>query len=131
MTNGRPHNQEGFTLIEAMVALVILAVVLLALGAATGTLVARVTDSGHRATAVELAQDRLNRVQVDPQYDSLEARYASSGDTVPGHPDFTRTTIIDHVGGSGQNMDYKVVTVQVSGPGLDSAISRTVTVGAP
>ncbi len=125
------RRERGFTLIEVMVALVILAVILLALGAATGTLVTRVSDSGQQEVAVELAQDRLAQIQIDPVYDSLEARYASSGDSVPGHPDYTMTTDIDHVGGSNQSEDYKIVTVQIDAPGLASPVQRTVTVGAP
>lgn len=123
--------ERGFTLIEVMVALVILAVVLLGLGAATGTLVSRVSNSGRKEVALELAQDRLTRIQIDPVYDSLEARYASTGDTVPGHPGYTMSTDIVHWGGSGQAEDYKVVTVQVDAPGLAGPVARTGTVGAP
>ncbi len=125
------ETERGFTLIEVMVALVILAVVLLGLGAATGTLVSRVSNSGRKEVALELAQDRLTRVQIDPVYDSLEARYASTGDTVPGHPGYTMSTDIVHWGGSGQAEDYKVVTVQVDAPGLAGPVARTGTVGAP
>lgn len=125
------ETERGFTLIEVMVALVILAVVLLGLGAATGTLVSRVADSGRKEVAVELTQDRLTRIQIDPAYDSLEARYASTGDSVPGHPGFTLSTSIVHWGGSNQAEDYKVVTVQVDAIGLAKPVERTVTVGAP
>jgi prepilin-type N-terminal cleavage/methylation domain-containing protein len=125
------ETERGFTLIEVMVALVILAVVLLGLGAATGTLVSRVSNSGRKEVALELAQDRLTRIQIDPVYDSLEARYASTGDTVPGHPGYTMSTDIVHWGGSGQAEDYKVVTVQVDAPGLAGPVARTGTVGAP
>jgi prepilin-type N-terminal cleavage/methylation domain-containing protein len=126
-----PSKEHGFTLIEVMVALVILAVVLLGLGAATGTLVSRVSNSGRTEVALELAQDRLTRIQIDPVYDSLEARYASTGDSVPGHSGFTMSTDIVHWGGANQAEDYKIVTVQVDAPGLASPVQRTVTVGAP
>lgn len=124
-------SQSGFTLVEVMVALVILAVVLLGLGAATGALVVRVTQSGQRDEAMQLAQDRLQLIQLDPVYDSLEARYATTGDTVPGHPGFVESTTIVHLGGSSQDIDHKMVTVSVNGPGLANPISRTVAVGAP
>jgi prepilin-type N-terminal cleavage/methylation domain-containing protein len=123
--------RAGFTLVEVMVALVILLGVVLGIAQVTARMVHTVATSDVQLTAVQLAEDRLAQVQLDPDYADLEANYATTESTLPGEPGFTRTTAIVHFGGAGQPQDYKKVTVSVTGPGLLAPITRTVAVGAP
>jgi prepilin-type N-terminal cleavage/methylation domain-containing protein len=123
--------RRGFTLIEVMVALVILAAVLLATAQLTTTMVHTVVTSGPQDAGVELAQGRLAQVQADPNYATLEGIYVATETSFPTLPGFTRRTQILHIGGIGLPLDYKRITVTVSGPGLLVPVTRSVTVAAP
>ncbi len=124
-------NRRGFTLIEVIIALVILLVVVLAMGSATGSFVRQTAQEGTRATATQLAQDRLQVIQMDPDYAGLAATYAGTENNLPALPGYTRVTQVTQIGGTGQATDYKVVTVTVTGPGVTTPITRTTTVAAP
>lgn len=121
----------GFTLIEVMLALVILTVVLLAMGGATAGYLQTVTVSDREAAALQLAHDRLDEVRLHPDYGGIDTLYNGVESNFPSLPGFTRTTVVAHYGGAGRPMDFKRVTVTVEGPGLVRPVSRTITVGAP
>jgi prepilin-type N-terminal cleavage/methylation domain-containing protein len=123
--------RHGFTLIEVMIALVILAIVVLGTAQLTAGMVHTVTTSGQQDAAVELAQGRLAQIQADPNYVGLELRYTGSETAFPTLPGFRRQTQVIHFGGVGLPNDYKRVTVSVMGPGLRGPVSRTGTVAAP
>lgn len=125
------RGRSGFTLIEVMVALVILSVVLLGMGATIGGLLHTATSSDWNTAAQQLAEDRIEQVRLEPSYAALDTLYAGTESTFPGLSGWTRDTEIVHFGGTGQSVDYKKVTVTVSGPGLRVPIARTVTVAAP
>lgn len=124
--------REGFTMVEVIVALVILAVAVLGLSASATTLSTRAVDAELRARALYAVQDRLARVQVDPRYAQLDSLYA---DTVPdalGMPGFTLTTTVTHVVQTNPTpLDYKIVQVVLDGPYLGRAVSRQFVVAAP
>ena len=119
---------RGFTLVEIMVALVILCVVILGFASTTGRFMNQVTTSTQQATAIQLAEDRVELIRIDPNYTGLETIYAKT-ETFPALPGFTRTTTILRTTTGGN--DYKTITVQVTGPGIAVPVSRTVTVAAP
>lgn len=121
----------GFTLIEVMIALVILALVILGLTTATATFVNVVAKGQLRATAIQMAEARIDRIEMDPNYIDLETNYKTTETTFPGLTGYTRVTDISHVGGAGKSVDYKVITVTVMRTGLPDTIRRTVSVGAP
>lgn len=124
-------NERGFTLIEVMMALTIIAGVLLAMGAATASFVHEVAVGNRNAMALQLVDDRIEAVQTDPNYAGLDTAYAGTETDFPTLPGYTRTTTILAVGGAGQSVNYKKVTVTVAGPGLADRVARTITVGAP
>jgi prepilin-type N-terminal cleavage/methylation domain-containing protein len=123
--------RRGFTLVEVMVALVILSVVLVGMASMTGSLLRNTTTSDRVAAAIQLAEHRIEQVQLEPSYARLDSLYAGVESNFPEFPGFTRTTTVVRYGGSGQPYDYRKVTVTVSGPGLPAPVSRTVTVAAP
>ena len=123
--------RQGFTLVEVMVALVILMVVLVSFAAATGRLLHTVVMSDRREAAMRLVADRLELIRMEPSYARLDSLYPGIEANFSTLPGFTRTTVIVRAGGVGQPVDYKKITVTVSGPGLLVPESRTVTVAAP
>ncbi len=123
------RDERGFTLIELIIAAGVLMLVVLGMATTTVRFVRLVAESDWRATAIELADDRIQLIAMDPDYDELETKYSGTETGFPTLTGVTRETYIVHFGGSGQ--DYKRITVTVSVPGLDLPVMRSVTVGAP
>lgn len=130
----RLKSRDGFTLVEVVVALLLLSVVALSVGAATTRLSSSSARDGQVMTAIDLANERLNRAQGDPSYASLEARYAGTESTLPSFPGLQRVTTVQRVVQAmpdGRQLDYKVIEVTVSGAGLAAPVTRRTIVGAP
>lgn len=121
--------RSGFTLIEVAIAVAVLGVVALGLMSATARLTRRVTDDRVRTIATSSADAQIALVRSWPVYGTLEATYAGTANNTP-LPGLTRVTTIVRTGGVGQTNDFKRVTVRISGTGLATPISRTVTVAA-
>ena len=122
--------RAGFTLMEVLIAMVILAIALLGIQAAMSDLLIR--DTGveqKRAVAQELAAERLRAVAMDEAYAQLERRYETTEDPVSGFAGYKRTTEITRTQANGA--DYKTVSVKVERAGMTTPVVRTVVVGAP
>jgi prepilin-type N-terminal cleavage/methylation domain-containing protein len=119
------RDTRGFTLIEVIIAMVILMSVIAAMATATGGFVRSVAEDDRRAAAVQLADDRLQLIQIDPNYTGFGA-YAATENNFPSLPGFTRTTSVTRV--TANNEDYTTITVVVNGPGLLRPVTRTTTV---
>jgi prepilin-type N-terminal cleavage/methylation domain-containing protein len=124
-------NRRGFTLIEVIMAMTILVVVILAMSTAAGQFVRLTSQSSAQAVGSQLATARLQTIQMDPNYTGLEGTYEKTETALPGATGFVRKTDITQVGGPGKKMDYKLITVTVTGPGLSDPIIRSTTVAAP
>ncbi len=122
--------RRGFTLIEVIAALVLLMIVVTGLATVTGRFVRTVSQTELQVAAVQLAQDRIQIIQMDPDYGGLETEYVGVESSFPTLTGYTRETQITQVGGAGQPNDYKRITVIVNGPGLPQPVERT-TVAAP
>jgi prepilin-type N-terminal cleavage/methylation domain-containing protein len=130
MLNAR--GSSGFTFVEVVVALVILSVAVLGLSGSAATLATRAADAELRARALHAVQDRLAQVQIDPRYGDLEALYSGTQTNALGMSGFALTTTVTHVLQTTPTaLDYKVVSVVLSGPQLGTSISRQLLVGAP
>ena len=123
------RDQRGFTLIELIIAVGLLMLVVLGMATTTVRFVRLVAESDWRATAIELADDRIQLIAMDPDYDQLEAKYSGTESGFSTLDGVTRETHIVHLGGLGQ--DFKRITVTVIVPGLEQPVTRSVTVGAP
>ena len=124
-----PRDEAGFTMIELMVALVILTLSVLLLNAATATFMHVVALDQRRAAAIQLVEGRIEEVQMHPDYAAIDTLYAGVESGLP--TDFTRETKIVRFGGAGDTVDFKKVTVIVDGTGLLDPVSRTIVVAAP
>lgn len=126
---GSHVDRRGMTLLEVLVAIVILVGPLLAIAAFSGKLARAVGENGVRTRASQLAVARIEEVKGATRYDSLALRYAGTEYAVPGAPGFRRLTALRRVGGTGTAVvDYYVVTVEVSAAGLKRPVRKTTVV---
>lgn len=125
------RTRGGFTLVEVLISVVILGTVVMAIASALAKFMHVVATSDRDAAAIELAEDRVEQIQMDPNYNGMDTLYAATETSFPSLPGFTRATTIAHVGGTGQANDYKKIMVTVNGPGLPNPVKRSVTIAAP
>jgi hypothetical protein len=119
------------TLIEIMIALVILSSVLLGMGKFMGAYGHAVGTSSAQASARELVAERLEYVKGATNYTTIEPTYGGMEAGIPGYPGFTRRTLVMRVGGQpGDRFDHKVITVVVNGPGLTKPVKKTSVIAA-
>lgn len=132
MENGTlKRGDAGFTLLEAMISMVILAIVLVGFQATvTQRLTGNLQSQEVKTAAVQLATDRLRTVQLDPVYDSIGPRYRGTENAVTGYPGYARETVVQRVTSSSN--DYTLVTVKVSRlTGMPTPVYRSVAIAAP
>lgn len=122
----RRSRRLGFSLVEVIVALGILAGALLGMSAfgvklAQGTTIARI-----KATAGQLVSDRLETIKGAPTYTSIDSLYPGTESPVSGFPGFTRQTWVSHVGGKvTDTVDYRLITVEVRHAKLPTPVRKT------
>jgi prepilin-type N-terminal cleavage/methylation domain-containing protein len=119
----------GFTLVEVVLALVMLSVVLLGSTATSAGLI-RAAGTDRRASQAGAAVDaRISLLRQWPDYAVLESFAGTEPDTpLPG---WQRRTTVARTGGVGQPNDFKRITVTVEGTGLSAPVVRSITVAAP
>jgi prepilin-type N-terminal cleavage/methylation domain-containing protein len=123
--------QDGFTLLEVLVALVILGFVIMGAQAAmTASMVRGVGWQETRGRATQLAMDRLHAIQADPVYATLSTRYTATETAIPGAAGFRRETRFLATRLADGN-EYLMVTVTVTGPRLPQPVSRTTAIASP
>jgi prepilin-type N-terminal cleavage/methylation domain-containing protein len=119
-------SRAGFTLIEVLVSMVLLGFALMGAQALlTDRLLQNVGALDVKATALQLASDRVQIIQADPGYDDLSFRYTGTETNIPGFAGFRRITTLRPDSG------FTSVTVRVVTPSLADTVARTVVVGAP
>lgn len=124
-------DREGFTLVEVIVALVILSVAVLGLAASTSRLTTASSTAELRALSLMSVEDVLARVRLEPRYGSLDSLYSGVETGVLGITGMTRTTDVVHVVQTQPDLDYTEVAVTVDGPMLLQPVSRRIVIGAP
>lgn len=128
-------NRRGFTLIETMVALVLLTIAVLSLGRFMASFQNSTTKSTALTVATTVAIERLQLTRSDPRYTRLIALYGTppSSDTTgfPGYPTMHRQTFIvrDQTGAPAR--DFTTVTVRVTSPIMKDTVNLTAVVAAP
>lgn len=123
------RSERGFTLIEVMIAMVILTIAALSLMRMTAKMIRSVTDDRVRTLASASVDARIADVRSWPTYSTLDGKYAGTETNTPT-AGLSRVTSIVRTGGLGQTNDYKRITVTVSGTGLSSSVTRTITMAA-
>ena len=125
-------NKKGFTLIEVLIALIILTIVSVGLAKFVATFLHTVGTSTTKTVATAVAQEQLEQIRADPNYTSLVATY--NGNTVTGFPGYAsmqRTTRVVRTTSNVPRRDYTTITVQVSEPTMGTPVNVTIVVAAP
>lgn len=126
----RLRMRSGFTLVEAIVATVILTGALLAMAGFTVKYQQDDTKARLLSRAQQAANERLEVVRSALPYASLDS-FATSESVLSSFKGFSRTTSVTHVGGQpADTVDYRVITVQVTLPNSSRTITKTSIVGA-
>lgn len=121
---------QGFTVVEVIVALVILSAAVLGLAGTATSLTMAAASAEIRAQALNAAQDRIARIDADPNYDDLED-YEGTENGVPASG-FTRITDVTHVTRTNPTpLDYKVITVVVTSSILPEPVELRTAIAAP
>jgi prepilin-type N-terminal cleavage/methylation domain-containing protein len=124
-------NRRGFTLIEVMLAVVMLGVVVVSLARYTGQFLHTVSTSTVRTVAAEVAREQISLVDQDPSYTTLGATWTGSQTGFSGYPRMQRVTTVSRITGIAPPRDYTVVTVRVTEPTMGQAIDVTTVVAQP
>jgi prepilin-type N-terminal cleavage/methylation domain-containing protein len=126
-------DRRGLTLIEIIIAMVILSGVLMGMGVFAVNFSRTVTRADARTIAVNLASQRLSEVRASPNYSGLETAYGVFEPSIPGFSGYTRRTTVVRTGGPRPTFtnDYKTITVEVTAPGVADPVRKTIIVAAP
>jgi len=124
--------QAGFTLVEVVVALVILSTAVLGLGASATRLTTASANAELRALALQSVEDQIARIRLDPRYGGLDTLYAGVETGLFPVAGITRTTTVTHVQETTPLvLDYKRISVSVAGAPLTAPVERQIVIAAP
>jgi prepilin-type N-terminal cleavage/methylation domain-containing protein len=128
-------NRKGFTLIETLVAMVILTVVALSLGRFVGHFLHAVGTSTVRTVGTAVATEQIELVRArntTAAYPTLVATFNNVTTTgFPGYPSMQRLTRVVRTQANSPRADFTTITVTVSEPTMGQPINLTVVVAAP
>lgn len=120
----RAAGRRGVALLEAMIALTILATAILTAGRYFTSLARGVSDERIRAQALHLVSERFEQVRSAPTYGKIDSLYAGTESSIAGYAGFSRVTDVVRVGGQpSDSMDYKIITVTVTTPAVPKSVT--------
>lgn len=126
--NPRRAPRRGMTLVEVMIALVIMTGAMFALGRFTADF-ARVSSLARNKTqALEIAMARLDSARATTPYTAIGS-LAEVKVPVPGSTGFTRTTYVKQDGSVTSDHDVTTITVEVTPP-TGAVVRKTTIIGA-
>jgi prepilin-type N-terminal cleavage/methylation domain-containing protein len=129
----RQRRRGGFTLVEVVVAMLILGSALLGMALFVSGMAHSASDARLLGIADELAADRIEAIKTSASYRTLGADYQATETAIPGgdYAGFTRQTLIQHVGGGvADSVDYTVVTVIVFNPVISDTVRKTTVIAS-
>jgi prepilin-type N-terminal cleavage/methylation domain-containing protein len=120
--------RRGMTLIEVMIALVILTGALLGMGRFITSFSRTSSDGSLSSTASDLVLDRLEQVKAYGNYANIASTFATTEGSITGYPNFTRQTQVLRTNNA--TTDYTAVTVTVSNPSMLKTVKKTTIIAA-
>ncbi|MBL8987126.1 MAG: prepilin-type N-terminal cleavage/methylation domain-containing protein [Gemmatimonadetes bacterium] len=110
-------NRKGFTLIEVLIAVVLLSLAVISLGQFMGKFQNATAKATLLSTMTSIAKERIELIRGDPRYASLSTRYGTgaSADTTgfPGYSMIRRRTFVSRDQTGAPARDRTTVTVRV------------------
>jgi prepilin-type N-terminal cleavage/methylation domain-containing protein len=107
-------NRRGFTLIETLIAIVMLSVVVLSLGRFMASFQNATTKATMLTEMTSVAKERLELIRADPRYTSLVSKYAEADTSgFAGYPMIHRKTVVARDQSGSPARDLTTVTVKV------------------
>lgn len=129
------RSRAGFTIIEILIAVIILVVLATTLARFAGEFSKGMTYSSLRVVASGVAADRLELMRADPRYTRLASLYGSGAgaDTTgfPNYPLMRRITNIVRDQSGSPARDRTTLTVRVIDPGLKDTVAVTAVIASP
>jgi prepilin-type N-terminal cleavage/methylation domain-containing protein len=128
------RSRSGFTIIEIIIAVVILGGLAVGVARFSGVFALALTNSSVRVVAAGVASDRIQLIRADPRYSSLLDLYnTGAGADTTGFPDYPRmhrlTYLVRDQSGTPAR-DRTVVTVKVIDPSMPDTVSVTTIVAS-
>jgi prepilin-type N-terminal cleavage/methylation domain-containing protein len=123
----RARRRGGFTLLEVIIALVMLSVIILGLASTTVAFMHEISTDNVRVRAGSVADARIAMARTWPEYFTLDD-FAMIRADFP-EPGWSEQTLVARTQTS--TNDFTRVTVRVSAPSLSAPVQRTVTLAAP
>lgn len=107
-------NTKGFTLIEVLIAVVLLSLAVVSLGQFMGKYQRATANATLLSTMTSIAKERLETIRGDVRYTSLVSRYATADTTgFYGYPTIVRRTLVTRDQSGAPARDRTTVTVRV------------------
>jgi prepilin-type N-terminal cleavage/methylation domain-containing protein len=119
--------RRGMTLVEVMIALVIMAGAMFSLAKFTADFTRVTAASRNKTNSLEIALARLDSARSTTPYTALSG-LAETNKAVPGFPGFTRTTIVKQDGSITSDHDLTTITVEVTPP-VGTVVRKTTVIG--
>jgi len=123
----RARRRSGMTLIEVMIALVILTGALLGMGKFITSFSHATSDGALSSVASDLVLDRIESIKGTTSYAGLDA-FAVTEASIPGFTGYKRVTQVTRTLDAAE--DYKAITVTVSNPGLSAPVKKSTIIAA-
>lgn len=116
-----------------MLAVLLLSFVVMGFQAVTGEIIHFSARANRENVATQLVEDRLELIQMYPDYDGLSATFAGTESDLTDFPGLTRTTTVEAAADTLVSgvVRYTRVTVTVTGSGLDDPVALTISLAAP
>ncbi|MGE0442407.1 MAG: prepilin-type N-terminal cleavage/methylation domain-containing protein [Gemmatimonadales bacterium] len=129
-------NRKGFTLIETLIAVVLLSLAAISLGQFMSKYQNATTKASLLSQMTSAAKERLEQVRADPRYTSLVSLYNKPSDTttvVPGFPMIRRATWVtrDQTGSPARDMTTVTVRVFTTTAIMKDTVSLTAVIARP
>jgi Tfp pilus assembly protein PilV len=109
-----PGNEQGFTLLETSIALIVMMVVTLATGSLFVYAVNYNSGSGDRSAALAIAQQRLERLRRTPFNDTLLSTASTTETVINSGRTYTVVTTICSTSDCGGSSSLKIISIQVT-----------------
>jgi len=123
--NVRRGMRSGMTLIETLIAVAILGTALIGLGDFMGHFAHATKVSALQQRALDLASDRIDAIKHSPDYTTIDTM-ATTETITADSASYQRQTLVRHIGGGAMDtLDYRVVTVAVTMPGIAAPVRKT------